>query len=66
MINPASIMKIMNAKKAFENNHPKFVAFISDVFGRGIEEGTIIEITVRYSKQNGICIVRMESRIIEK
>ena len=46
MVNPASLMKIMNSKKVFESNHPKFVAFLSDVFGRGIEEGTIIEITV--------------------
>lgn len=45
-MNPASIMKIMNAKKVFTNNHPKFVAFLKAVFSRPIEEGTVIEITV--------------------
>lgn len=45
-MNPASIMKIMSAKAQFENNHPKFSAFIKTVFSRPIEEGTIIEITV--------------------
>ncbi len=46
-MNPASIMKIMNAKNTFTANHPKFAAFLGAVFKRGIEEGTIIEITVQ-------------------
>lgn len=46
MMNPASIMKIMNAKNKFTANHPKFVAFLNAVFSAGITEGTIIEITV--------------------
>lgn len=29
MMNPANIMKIMNAKNKFTANHPKFVAFLS-------------------------------------
>mgnify|MGYP000276670272 CR=1 FL=1 len=32
MMNPANIMKIMNAKNKFTANHPKFVAFLSAVF----------------------------------
>lgn len=46
MMNPAAIMKIMQAKNTFTANHPKFAAFLKTVFGRNIEEGTIIEITV--------------------
>lgn len=46
MMNPASIMKIMNAKNKFTANHPKFVAFLNAVFSTGITEGTIIESTV--------------------
>ncbi len=46
MMNPASIMKIMNAKNKFTENHPKFAAFLNTVFSREITEGTIIEITV--------------------
>ena len=46
MMNPASIMKIMNAKNKFTSNHPKFVSFLSNVFSTGIEEGTILELTV--------------------
>ncbi len=45
-MNPASIMKIMSAKKRFTDNHPKFVAFLNAVFTKGIEEGTVIEIQV--------------------
>lgn len=46
MINPASIMKMMNAKNKFTANHPKVVAFLNAAFSREIEEGTVIEITL--------------------
>ena len=46
MMNPANIMRIMNAKNKFTANHPKFVAFLSAVFSREMEEGTVIEITL--------------------
>lgn len=46
MINPAAMMQIMTALKKFESTHPKFVAFIKTMFGKGITEGTIIELTV--------------------
>ena len=45
-MNPSAIMKIMSAKNKFAENHPKFTAFLSAVYSRGIEAGTIIEITV--------------------
>lgn len=46
MINPASAMKVMKAKNQFVQNHPKFAAFFRNVLKGGIEEGTVIEITV--------------------
>ena len=46
MMNPASMMKIMNAKNKFTANHPKFVAFLNKIFSTGVTEGTVIEITV--------------------
>ena len=45
-MNPAAMMQIMTALKKFESTHPKFVAFIKTMFGKGITEGTIIELTV--------------------
>lgn len=45
-MNPASIMKLMSAKAQFEKNHPKFMAFVSTVFSRPMEEGTVLEVTV--------------------
>jgi hypothetical protein len=45
-MNPSAIMKVMNAKNKFVQNHPKFTAFLSAVYSRGIEAGTVIEITV--------------------
>lgn len=45
-MNAASILKIMNARNKFTDNHPKFAAFLNAVFSRNIEEGTVIEITV--------------------
>ena len=46
MINPAAMMKMMQAKNKFTENHPKFVQFLSAAFSGGIEEGTIIELSV--------------------
>ena len=46
MMNPAAMMQIMTALKKFESTHPKFVAFIKTMFGKGITAGTIIALTV--------------------
>ena len=48
MMNPNVLMKLMNAKNVFTNNHPKFEAFIKQVIlgGNGVGEGTVIELTV--------------------
>lgn len=53
-MNPASIMKIMSAKNKFTANHPKFVSFLNAMFSAGIEEGTVIEITVTKLGQNPV------------
>lgn len=47
-------MKIMNAKKQFQTNHPKFVSFLNAVFSGGVEEGTVIEITVTKPGQKAV------------
>ena len=44
-MNPALLMKIMNARNKFVENHPKFAAFLNAVFSAGNTEETI-EITV--------------------
>lgn len=54
MMNPAAIMKLMSAKNQFTNNHPKFAAFLNAVFARGLEEGTIVEITVTRPGEEGM------------
>ena len=54
MVNPAAMMKIMKAKNQFTENHPKFVQFIKAAFSCGIEEDTIIEISVEKPGQNRI------------
>lgn len=53
-MNPAILMKLMSAKNTFAANHPKFVAFLNAVFQNGVEEGTIIEITVQKPGQNRV------------
>ncbi len=54
MFNPASIMKLMNAKNKFTETHPKFAAFLGVVFSSAIEEDTIIEISVQKPGQERI------------
>ena len=46
MMNPANIMKIMNAKNKFTANHRKFVAFLSAAFSREMQKATVLEITL--------------------
>ncbi len=46
MLNPAELMKLMGMKNKFESAHPKFVSFIKDIASRGIETGSIIEISI--------------------
>ena len=53
-MNPAMMMKIMGAKNKFTQNHPKFVAFLNAMFSNGIEEGTVIEITVTKQGQGTV------------
>ena len=54
-MNPAGIMKLMNMRATFKKNHPKFASFLTDVVGRGLEEGTILEITVQRPGEEKIC-----------
>ena len=46
MMNPGTMMKLMNAKNTFTNNHPKFVKFLNGVYSSQLTEGTVFEITV--------------------
>jgi hypothetical protein len=41
-----NIMKLMNLRNQFVQTHPKFAAFFQNVTAHGIEEGSVIEITV--------------------
>ena len=45
-LNPADMMKAMGAFRSFQNAHPKAVSFFQVVFGSGIPEGTVMELTV--------------------
>ncbi len=39
-------MRLMSAFSTFRSNHPKFVSFAEMFLRRGIEEGTVIEVTI--------------------
>jgi hypothetical protein len=44
--NPAALMKLLAAKKQFEQAHPKAIAFCRALAAQGVEAGTVIEVTV--------------------
>lgn len=46
MANPMKLMKLQRAWKLFCENHPKFPRFLRAVRHKGLQEGTIIAITV--------------------
>lgn len=45
--NPIKLMELKNLRDRFAQNHPKFVKFMSDLASSQIEEGTILEVTVK-------------------
>lgn len=44
--NPAAIFKAKKSWDTFCRNHPRFPAFLQAVQSAGIQEGTVIEVTV--------------------
>ena len=52
MLSPLTMMKLNQAKNKFISNHPKFAAFVKNIFSKQIEAGTIIEITVKRPGEN--------------
>jgi hypothetical protein len=46
MINPLTLLKIINERHAFIMNHAELLPFIIDNFGEQIEEGTIMKFEV--------------------
>lgn len=45
-MNPSGLLQVMGAWKVFNSNHPKFILFIDALKKKGIEEDTIIAISV--------------------
>ena len=45
-MNPHNIMALMSAWSEFQSNHPKFPAFLQALKNQGIQEDSIIEISV--------------------
>ncbi len=47
MVNPAMIFKIKGMWDEFTRNHPKFPRFLQAAVSQPVEEGTVIEMTIR-------------------
>ena len=45
--NPMKLIELKNLRDRFAQNHPKFVKFMGDLASSQIEEGTILEVTVK-------------------
>lgn len=68
MINPVTVMKVVNERKALYENHPDFFFFLLDQFGKeGVTEGTTIEVKVtRPGKEAAFseaCIVENDMKL---
>ena len=42
-------------KSTFENNHPRFAAFLTKATGQRLTEGTILEISIQRPGEEKIC-----------
>ena len=50
------ISKLLTAKNAwnrFKSNHPKFAPFINAAAARGVPEGSVIELSIKYPNEQG-------------
>ena len=47
-MNIEALLKARQAWRTFNNNHPKFYPFLNALFERGIQEGTVVDVTVSY------------------
>ncbi len=45
-MNPMALLKVKKSWETFCRNHPRFPAFMQAVQAAGIQEGTIIEVSV--------------------
>ena len=45
-MNPSALFRLQGAFQKFQAAHPKVVSYFSSVFGNGIPEGSVIELTV--------------------
>ena len=46
MMNPAALLTLKKKWEEFSSRHPKFVSFLGCLKGKGMTEGSIIDITV--------------------
>ena len=47
-IDIGALMKAKQAWETFKGNHPKFEPFLSDIKNRGIPEGTVVGVELKY------------------
>lgn len=66
MINPITVMKMLNERHQFIQNHPDFYPFLKENFGEGIEPGTLIEVTVKHPGEEQERKVTMEVQESER
>lgn len=66
MINPITVMKMLNERHQFIQNHPEFYPFLKENFGNGIEPGTMIEISVKHLGEDVERKIKMEVQESER
>lgn len=66
MINPITVMKMLNERHQFIQNHPEFYPFLKENFGNGIEPGTVIEVSVKHPGEDVERKIKMEVQESER
>ena len=46
-MNPATLFRLKSELKAFQQEHPKFTAFLRYAAEHGLREGNVLEVTIR-------------------
>ncbi len=48
-MNPAAIMQMLEGKRKFDQTHPKFSRFMSDLVRDGVKQGDVIDVVITRS-----------------
>ena len=62
MVNPVTVMKMLNERKKFMANHPHFFDFFVNAFGKGVEKIQKLNLVLRDPERKVLLLLKLPLR----